>query len=210
MDTIAVKEAEGSEWARLSIKVFALLTVLSVFTIFITWRARILERTLEHDSDQPALVNMYAPDFSAATLDGHTVSLADFRGQKRVVVSFWASWCAPCRMEMPVLTKFYKSNHTASSDFEILAVSIDEDRNDASDFAAAQKLTFPVLLDSRRKVADAFEVDGIPTMFVIDKDGKIIYGHAGYDMAVEYELMRELGIKQKKPAEGGVDGGAGH
>jgi peroxiredoxin len=178
--------------------------------LFITWRARILETTLKSDDEQPALVNRPAPDFSATTLDGRTVSLADFRGQKKLVVSFWASWCGPCRLEMPALAKFYRTNHTASSDFELLAVSIDEDPRDAADFATAQKLIFPVLLDPRKKIADAFEVEGIPTMFIIDKDGKITYGHLGYDLAIEYRLMRELGIKDKTIAKGGIDGGASH
>jgi peroxiredoxin len=111
---------------------------------------------------------------------------------------------------MPALIKFYKNNHSASSDFEILAVSIDEDPKDAADFATAQKLNFPVVLDSKKKMANAFEVDGIPTMFIIDKDGKITYGHAGYDMTMEYQLAFKLGIKEKKPPEGATDGSASH
>jgi peroxiredoxin len=199
MDAISLKDAPVSVSPRLSLKTILGIVALAAFTILITWRAKILETTLQHENDQPALVDKVAPDFSASTLDGRTVSLADFRGQKKVVVSFWASWCGPCRLEMPALIKFYKTNHSASSDFEILAVSIDEDPKDASDFATAQKLNFPVLLDPRQKMANAYEVDGIPTMFVIDKDGKITYGHAGFDMTMEYQLARELGIKEKKP-----------
>jgi peroxiredoxin len=209
MDTIAVNDAAISGRPKVSAKTFVVIALLAAFTLFITWRARILETILQGESEQPALVNRPAPEFSAVTLDGRTVSLADFRGQKKLVVSFWASWCGPCRLEMPALTKFYKDNHTSSSDFELLAVSIDDDVKDAADFATAQKLIFPVLLDSRKKIADAFEVEGIPTMFIIDKNGKITYGHVGYDMAIEYRLMRELGI-EKKTAEGGIDGRASH
>jgi peroxiredoxin len=176
------------------------IAVLAISTILITWRASILEKSLERESEQPELVDKVAPDFSATTLDGRTVSLADFRGQKRVIVSFWASWCGPCRLEMPELAKFYKDNHDDSSDFEILAVSIDEDPKDASDFVTAQKLAFPVLLDPHQKMANAYEVEGIPTMFVIDKDGKVIYGRAGFEPNMEFQLARELGIKPKKLA----------
>ena len=193
-----------------SAKTVAGLLLLAAFTVFITWRARVVERTLQEQSEEPALVDKPAPDFSAATPDGRIVSLAEFRGQKRVVVSFWASWCGPCRLEMPVLTKFYQDNHTASSDFEILAVSIDEDPRDAAAFAAAQKLKFPVLLDPLQKMAKAYEVEGIPTMFVIDKDGKITNGRIGYDLGLEWRLKIALRIRDQKRTEGAADGNAGH
>ncbi|MBZ5522064.1 MAG: TlpA family protein disulfide reductase [Acidobacteriia bacterium] len=201
MDTIALDNANAQApiRPRLSVKTILGIAVLAAFTVFITWRARVLEIALR---EQPALVDKQAPDFSASTLDGRTVSLADFRGQKKVVVSFWASWCGPCRLEMPDLIKFYKKNHNDSSDFEILAVSIDEDVKDAADFATKQKLNFPVLLDPRQKIANSYDVDGIPTMFVIDKDGKVTYGRIGYDAGMEFRLTYALGIKDKKPAEG--------
>jgi peroxiredoxin len=210
MDTAVLDDAPVSAKPGLSAKVIAGIVVLAACTILLTWRARVVEKTLEQENEQPALVEQRAPDFSASTLDGQTVSLADFRGKKKVVVSFWASWCGPCRMEMPGLVKFYHDHHSASSDFEILAVSIDEDPKDASDFATAQKLNFPVLLDPKQKIADSYQVDGIPTMFVIDKDGKITHGHIGFDMAMEYRLAQELGINDKKPTEGASDGDASH
>ena len=200
MDTVALKDAGVPIRPPLPLKAILAIAALATFTILITWRARVLEKTLEGESEQPALVDKMAPSFSATTLDGRTVSLADFRGQKKVVVSFWASWCGPCRMEMPALIKFYQDNHRATSDFEILAVSIDGDPKDVSDFATAQKMTFPVLLDPRQKMANSYEVDGIPTMFVIDKNGKITYGHAGFDMSMEYQLAHQLGIKLKNSA----------
>jgi peroxiredoxin len=98
---------------------------------------------------------------------------------------------------MPTLVKFYQNNHHDSSDFEILAVSVDEDTKAAADFATAQQLKFPVLLDPREKMADAFQVEGIPTMFVIDKKGTVTYGREGYDMTMEYQLARQLGVDEK-------------
>ncbi len=210
MDTTTLESVPVPVRPRLPVKFVLGIAALTVFTILITWRARVLEKTLEHQAGEPALVQKAAPDFSAYTLDGRTVSLADFRGQKKVVVSFWATWCGPCRLEMPTLVKFYADNHSASSDFEILAVSIDEDPKSVTDFAAAQKLNFPVLLDPTQKVANAYGVDGIPTTFVIDQSGKIVYGRAGYDMAMEYQLAHVLGIKEKKPTGVALNGNASH
>ncbi len=103
---------------------------------------------------------------------------------------------------MPSLIQFYRTNHRDTSDFEILAVSIDEDPKAAADFATAMKLNFPILVDPDQKIANAYQVEGIPTMFVIDKDGKVIYGRAGYDATMTFQLASELGIKDNKNAEG--------
>jgi peroxiredoxin len=197
MNTLALNDAQGPVRPRLSATAILGIAVLAVFTVLLTWRASLLEIRLQRESEQPELVDKPAPDFSALTLDGRTVSLADFRGQKRVVVTFWASWCGPCRIEMPSLIQFYKRNHSDASDFEILAISIDEDPKAAANFATAMKLNFPVLLDSSKSVANAYGVEGIPTMFVIDKAGKVIYGHAGFDATMEFRLANELGIKPK-------------
>ena len=197
METLDFNEAQLPPRPVLSPAVIAGFALLALVTVLLTWRASLLEATLQRQDEQPALVNRPAPDFTAHRLDGRTVSLADFRGQKKVVVAFWASWCGPCRLEMPALIDFYKKNHSDSSDFEILAVSIDEDTKEAENFAAAQKLNFPVLIDPAQKMANAYEVEGIPTMFVIGKDGTILSGHSGYSAGLQFQLARELGIKNQ-------------
>jgi peroxiredoxin len=208
MDTVPIETAEVSVTPGPSGKTVLLVAALAASTILLTWRARVLETTLATQNEEPQLVGTIAPDFTALTLNGRTVSLKDFRG-KKVIISFWASWCAPCRLEMPVLTEFYEKNHVPPNDFELLAVSIDEDSKEAANFASAEKLKFPVLLDSGRRIADAYEVGGIPTMFILDENGKITHGHVGFDMGLQFRLISELGIKEKRP-EGGAIGGAGH
>ena len=80
----------------------------------------------------------------------------------------------------------------------------------AANFATAMKLNFPVTVDPRQKIANAYEVDGIPTMFVIDKSGKVLSGHAGFDMTTEFRLASELGIKPRTTTEGAADGDTSH
>ena len=175
---------------------------LAAFTVWITWRAKALEsnfHVLERQA-QVKLLNKPAPDFTLKALDGATVSLADFRGKQRVVVSFWASWCGPCRMEVPSLRAFYQKAHKPGADFEMVAVSIDDDGDAARQFAASSRMPFPVLLDSGQKAATAYGVESIPQLYVIDKSGKVTYGHTGLDPAVEYALARELGIKDYMPS----------
>ena len=141
-------------------------------------------------------------DFSGGT----KVALADYRGKKNLVLSYWASWCGPCKVELPELREFYRQHHKADADFEILAISIDEEKADAEKYVATEKLPFPVLLDPYSRVADSYTVGAIPTMFVVDKSGKIIYAHTGLDQVMQFQLMRSLGIKMPGIDDGEKDG----
>ena len=201
MDVADFKDGRASRKPRVSVTAILSVSALAVFTVFITWRARVLEVALE----QPMNVYVTAPDFQAMTAEGNRVSLSDFRG-KKVVLSFWASWCGPCQEEMSVLNRFYEAHHTASSDFEVLAISIDEDASQAVRFANEQKLTLLVLLDPHEIVARAYEEKGIPTLFVIDKDGCIVYAHVGYDRTdhLQRMLAHQLGIDLERPIKRGA------
>jgi peroxiredoxin len=173
----------------------AAIAVLVAFTIFIAWRVKRLEKSVLSRTAASVMISKSAPEFTLAALNGDTVSLADYRGKKTVVVSYWASWCGPCKVELPELREFYQRYHKADANFEILAISIDEQKADAEKYAEAEKLPFPVLFDPQSKTAEAYSVEGIPTMFVIDKDGKIVHAHAGLEQAMQIQLMGELGLK---------------
>jgi peroxiredoxin len=182
------------------------ISILAIFTVFITWRAKALESALLLRAQTPALTNEMAPEFALPSLDGQTVSLADYKGKKKLIVSFWASWCGPCRLEMPALRAFYERYHKTSPNFEIVAISIDDDRAPAEAFATQAKLPFPVLLDLAGKTAAAYGVESIPLLYVIDESGRVIYAHVGFDMTLEIQLVLELGLK-RGTNDGGETGG---
>ena len=193
---------------RLKLSPVALLAIaaLAAFTVFITWRAKKLESSMRDRSEQPELINKAAPAFDLPALDGGRVSLADYRGKKKLVVSFWASWCGPCKMEMPVLQHFYERQRKNADKFELLAISIDDERAPAERFASEMKLPFPVLLDLHSQAANAYGVESIPSLFIIDEKGKVIYGHTGFDPSLETVLALRLGLKPTA-GNGGADDG---
>lgn len=123
-----------------------------------------------HHQGQPA------PDFSLPSLAGETVSLDDYAGQV-VLVNLWATWCPPCRAEMPTLNAFYETHQ--GQGFVVLAVNSQEDARTVEDFIVDNQFSFPVLLDSRNELLTRYQVRGLPTTFIIDRQGNIHYIHTG-------------------------------
>ena len=124
----------------------------------------------------PPEVGKLAPDFELDTLDGQPVSLSELKG-KAVLVNFWATWCGPCRMEMPFIQQIY--DEWQGKGLVLLAINIGERPSQVAEFMQGQGLSFPVLLDSNGKVTERYYVTGIPTTFFIDKDGIIQYIKVG-------------------------------
>lgn len=143
------------------------------------------------DSDVEGLnKGQMAPDFELTTLDGETVKLSDFRG-KRVMLNFWATWCPPCRAEMPDMQRFHEDK-----DVVILAVNLRETETNTQkvqDFIDERGLTFQILLDEKTAVANRYQIQPIPSSFMIDSDGRIqnkAFGALNYDLMVqEFERM---------------------
>ena len=114
-----------------------------------------------------------------------------------------------------MLDYFYHQHHTASSDFEILAISEDTDTAAATRYATSNKLLFPILFDPSERVAASFEYKGLPTVYVVNKAGIVTYAHVGFNSDVtlkQTELARELGVNLNvnQNAEGDSDGSASH
>jgi len=120
-------------------------------------------------------VGYTAPDFTLSDLDGNPVKLSDFRGQV-VYLNFWATWCPPCREEMPAIEAIHKE---MGDKVKVLAVNIEGTRDEVSAFAREFGLSFPIVLDSDLSVARKYLVRGIPVSLFIDKDGVIRAKYVG-------------------------------
>jgi len=119
------------------------------------------------------------PDFALPTLGGKTVRLSDFRGKKAVFINFWATWCAPCRLEMPTMEKAYQKYK--GKGLEILAVSVDAgSKNAVKNFMDELRLTFPALLDPKMEVLGFYRFSAIPASILIDTQGIIRFRELGY------------------------------
>lgn len=122
------------------------------------------------DSTQAPLVGSQAPNFKLPNLDGKSVSLSDFRG-KPVLLNFWATWCSPCRDEMPYLQEVYQE--WSGKGVVVIAINLGEDLSKVKGFWQSHKLSLPVLLDIGENVAQNYDIRAIPTTFFIDKDSVI-------------------------------------
>ena len=136
-------------------------------------------------------IGMQAPDFTLKNMNNNEVSLSDYRGQK-VFLNFWASWCPPCRKEMPDMQKLHEEY--GAEEVAILAVNVGESKSTAANFMMQNGLSFPVLLDNSKDTARNYLVRGIPSSYFLDQNGIIEEKVVG---AVSYEKMLELnGIEE--------------
>lgn len=127
-----------------------------------------------------------APDFSLKTLDGKKETLSDYEGEN-VIVNFWATWCPPCREEIPDLQKLYNNR-----DVDVLAIDLEETEDnldDVKEFVYDEfEMEFPVLRDKTSDVANVYQVMAYPTSYMIDSEGYIRFKAMG---AMDYEEMEE-------------------
>jgi thiol-disulfide isomerase/thioredoxin len=133
-----------------------------------------------------------APDFSLPALDGQTLHLADLRG-KAVLVNFWATWCGPCKIEMPWFVELQKQY--GPQGLEIVGVALDDSGKEAiSKFAQETGVNYPILLGTD-KVGDAYQVQGLPTTYYLGRDGRIVGRTFGLVSHREIEKNIEAALK---------------
>ena len=118
-----------------------------------------------------------APDFTLKSSSGENVKLSELRGTV-VLLNFWASWCGPCRTEMPLLDELYQEYRDYG--FTILGVNLDENRDQANLLLDKIPVSFPVLFDPANSTSETYQVDAMPTTVLIDRNGKVRYHHRGY------------------------------
>jgi thiol-disulfide isomerase/thioredoxin len=133
-------------------------------------------------------VGSVAPDISLKSIDGTSSKLSDLKG-KVVVLDFWATWCPPCRASLPNLARLSTDPALAARGLKVIAVNCKEDAQTVRSFLATNKLELTASLDTDGSAEDAYKVDGIPSTFVIGRDGTIQHTIVGFNAG---ETEKEL------------------
>jgi thiol-disulfide isomerase/thioredoxin len=138
------------------------------------------------------IVGKPAPDFALRSMHGPSMRLSEHLGEV-VVINFWATWCGPCRQEMPLLDALYGKYKQAG--LVLLSVNIDEQVEPAIEMAQTLKVSYPVLFDARKEVSRAFDVGAMPVTVLVDRAGVVRYVSEGYKPGYEKrytDKLREL------------------
>jgi peroxiredoxin len=133
-----------------------------------------------------------APDFTLKSLEGSNLRLEEYRGQV-VLINFWASWCGPCRQEMPLLDRLHQ--RYLDTGFAVLGINVEGEEAPARNLIDRIPVTFPVLIDQEQRVSELYELEAMPSTVVVDRDGVVRYIHRGYkpgDEAKYIEVVKEL------------------
>ena len=130
-----------------------------------------------------------APDFALKSASGENLRLSEYRGDV-VMINFWATWCGPCRQEMPLLDELYTRYQRVG--FNLLGVNIDDDSAGALRMVEELGVNFPVLFDSRKEVSKLYEVEAMPTTVLLDREGRVRHVHHGYKPGYEEKYLAEI------------------
>jgi peroxiredoxin len=130
-----------------------------------------------------------APDFALKSSTGENLRLSEYRGDV-VMINFWATWCGPCRQEMPLLDELYSRYNRVG--FNLLGVNIDDDSRRAMQMVEELGVNFPVLFDARKEVSKLYEVEAMPVTVIVDRQGTVRYVHHGYKPGYEEKYLDQI------------------
>ncbi|HKK55621.1 TlpA disulfide reductase family protein [Marinobacter sp.] len=130
-----------------------------------------------------------AADFTLKSRQGENLRLENFRGQV-VMLNFWASWCGPCRQEMPLMDDLYEQYKDLG--FTVLAVNVDANREEAHRFLNSVPVSFPILYDPESRVSELYRVQAMPTTIMIDRNGTARFIHYGYKPGYEDDYEQQI------------------
>ncbi len=130
-----------------------------------------------------------APDFTLKSATGENLRLSEYRGDV-VLINFWASWCGPCRQEMPVLSELH--DKYASLGFTVLGVNVESDTTRAKKLLKDTPVSFPVVFDSESLVSKQYNVVAMPSTVLVDRDGNMRYLHKGYKSGLEDVYQQQV------------------
>lgn len=151
-----------------------------------------LAATLAGAADASSPVATAAPDFKLPARDGGELRLSELKGQV-VMINFWATWCGPCRQEMPLLEQLQAKYEPLG--FTLVGVNVEPDSAAAAKWLANVPVSFPILFDTENSVAERFGVEGMPSSVFVDREGRVRHVHRGYrpgDEARYADLIRSL------------------
>ena len=130
-----------------------------------------------------------APDFALKSSTGENLRLSEYRGDV-VMINFWATWCGPCRQEMPLLDELYTRYERVG--FNLLGVNIDDDSRRAMQMIEELGVNFPVLFDAQKEVSKLYEVEAMPVTVLVDREGNVRYVHHGYKPGYEDKYLDQV------------------
>ena len=136
-----------------------------------------------------SLEGQVAPDFALKSSTGENLRLSEFRGDV-VMINFWATWCGPCRQEMPLLDELYSRYNRVG--FNLLGVNIDDDSRRAMQMVEELGVNFPVLFDASKDVSKLYEVEAMPVTVIVDRSGTVRYVHHGYKPGYEEKYLDQI------------------
>jgi peroxiredoxin len=135
------------------------------------------------------LTGKAAPDFALKSSTGENLRLSEYRGDV-VMINFWATWCGPCRQEMPLLDEMYTRYQRVG--FNLLGVNIDDDSGRAMAMIRELGVNFPVLFDERKEVSKMYDVSAMPVTVIVDRSGQVRYVHQGYKPGYENMYLDQV------------------